>query len=235
MAEKIRTGIEGLDNLLDGGLPKAHCILLAGSCGTGKTILCQQFLFTGAREYNDSGVYISLSESRDKMVGYLEQFEFFDRAYIDSRLIRIVDITQDPRLMNFQPLSARTILDIIVSVIRENNAKRVVIDSLTAICTALGDDADIRGFIFELGLQLQFLNCTTILISEVPPMSFQYSVYGIEEFITDGVILMRELENKGDLLRTLQVVKMRGAGHSRSRSILEISTKGVELKPMFEL
>ncbi|MBN2251009.1 MAG: AAA family ATPase [Candidatus Altiarchaeota archaeon] len=235
MVERIKTGIESLDNLLEGGLPKSHCVLLAGSCGTGKTILCQQFLFTGARESDETGIYISLSESREKMIGYLEQFEFYDKALLDSNRIRIVDITQDSRLMNLEPLNVKSIMNMIVSVIRENNARRVVIDSVTAICNSLQDASEIREFLFELGLQLQYLDCTTILISEVPPMAFQYSVFGIEEFITDGVILMRELENKGDLLRTLQVVKMRGVAHSRNRNILEISTRGIELKPMFEI
>lgn len=235
MVEKIKTGIESLDVLLEGGLPKYHCVLLAGSCGTGKTILCQQFLFTGAREFNETGIYISLSESRDKMVGYLEQFQFFDRRIIDENRIRIVDITQDARLMNMDPLTAKSMMSMILSVIRENNAKRVVIDSITAICNTLGSKAAIREFLLELGVQLQYLDCTTVLISEVPPMAFQYSVFGIEEFISDGVILMRELENKGDLLRTLQIVKMRGVAHSRNRNILEISGRGVELKPMYEL
>jgi circadian clock protein KaiC len=235
MVEKIKTGIETLDVLLEGGLPKYHCVLLAGSCGTGKTILCQEFLFTGARDYGETGIYISLSESRDKMIGYLEQFAFFDKKMIDSNKIRIVDITQDSRLMNMEPLTAKSMMSMILSVIRENNAKRVVIDSITAICNTLGNKSTIREFLLELGVQMQYLDCTSILISEVPPMAFQYSVFGIEEFITDGVILMRELENKGDLLRTLQIVKMRGVDHSRSRNILEIKNSGIELKPMYEL
>ena len=235
MTEYMKTGIEGLDNILGGGIPKGQSVLLAGSCGTGKTILCQQFLFTGAKEFNETGVYITLSESRDRMLKNLESFEFYDKELIESDKIKIVDITQDARLMNLEPLTVKGIMNMVTSIIRDSDAKRVVIDSVTAICNSLGNERNVRDFLFELGLQMQYLDCTSIFISEIAPMKFQYSVFGVEEFITDGVILMREHEEKGDLIRTLQVVKMRGVSHSRNRHIVEISTKGVELKPMFEI
>jgi len=231
----MKTGIEGLDNILGGGIPKGQTVLLAGSCGTGKTILCQQFLFTGAKEFNEMGVYITLSESRDRMLKNLESFEFYDKELIESDKIKIVDITQDARLMNLEPLTVKGIMNMVTSIIRDSDAKRVVIDSVTAICNSLGNERNVRDFLFELGLQMQYLDCTSIFISEIAPMKFQYSVFGVEEFIADGVILMREHEEKGDLIRTLQVVKMRGVSHSRNRHIVEISTKGVELKPMFEI
>lgn len=235
MVNKIKTGIEGLDSLLDGGIPQGHLILLAGSCGTGKTILSQEFLFTGARESDENGIYISLSESRDKMIRNLEEFDFFDTDIVESNKIRIVDITQDARLMNLEPLTVNGIMNMITGIIKDSKAKRVVVDSITAICSALSDDRNIRDFLFEIGLQLQYLDCTTIFISEVPPMKFQYSVFGIEEFISDGVILLSEFEDKGDLIRTLQVVKMRGVDHSRNKQIMQITKEGIELKPMFEI
>ena len=235
MVKKIKTGITELDNLLNGGIPEGHLILLAGSCGTGKTIISQEFLFTGAREFDENGVYITLSESREKMIKNLEEFTFFDTDTLKSNKIRIVDITQDTRLMNLEPLTVTGVINMISSIIRESKAKRVVVDSITSICNTLGDNKSIREFLFELGLQLQYLDCTTILISEVPPLKFQYSVFGMEEFISDGVILLSEFEDKGDLIRTLQVVKMRGVDHARNRQIMQITREGVELKPMFEI
>jgi len=217
MTEHMKTGIEGLDNILGGGIPRGQSVLLAGSCGTGKTILCQQFLFTGAKEFNETGVYITLSESRDRMLKNLESFEFYDKELIESDKIKIVDITQDARLMNLEPLTVKGIMNMVTSIIRDSDAKRVVIDSVTAICNSLGNERNVRDFLFELGLQMQYLDCTSIFISEIAPMKFQYSVFGVEEFIADGVILMREHEEKGDLIRTLQVVKMRGVSHSRNR------------------
>ena len=236
MTEKIKTGIEELDVILDGGLPRGHAVLLAGSCGTGKTILSQEFLFAGAKEYDEVGIYISLSESREKMISNLEGFDFYDTKMMEQNKIKIVDITQDARLMNLEPLTVNGVMNMISSIIRDSEAKRVVIDSVTAICNSLGNEKNIRDFLFELGLQLEYLDCTTLFISEVPPMEFTYSVFGVEEFIADGVILLREMEDKtGNLIRTLQVVKMRGVNHSRARNAMEITQAGIQLKPMFEL
>jgi len=232
--KKLKTGVEELDRILEGGIPAGHAVLLSGSCGTGKTILTQQFLFTGAKKFNEVGLYISLSESRDKMMENLSGFDFYDQKIVDEGKVKILDITQDARLMNMEPLTIKALMNMISSIIRDSKAKRVVIDSITAICNSLETERNIREFILELGLQLQYLDCTTILISEVQPMSLRYSVYGIEEFIADGVILLREMEQKADLLRTLQVIKMRGVNHSRTRQILEITEEGISLKPWFE-
>jgi len=234
MVEMIKTGIQELDNILGGGIPKGHSVLLAGSCGTGKTILSHQFLFTGVREFDETGIYISLSESREKMIRNLESFSFYDQKLVESDKIKIVDITQDARLMNLEPLTVNGVINMISSVVRDSEAKRVVIDSITAICNSLGSEKHIRDFLFELGLQLEYLECTTILVSEIPPMKFQYSLFGVEEFIADGVLLLTEFEQKADLIRTLQVIKMRGVNHSRTKHILEITNDGVTLKPMFE-
>jgi len=235
MTEQIKTGITELDDILNGGIPKGSSVLLSGSCGTGKTILAEQFLFYGAKEYDEIGIYISLSEPRDKIIANLEPFKFYDPKLIEEDKIKILDITQDARLINLEPLTVSGIINMVSSIIRDSGAQRVTLDSITAICNSLESERNIREFIFELGLQLGYLDCTTIFISEVPPMKFQYSVYGVEEFIADGVILLMEHEEKGDLIRTLQVVKMRGVNHSRNKQVLQITEKGIVLKPMFEL
>ena len=77
--------------------------------------------------------------------------------------------------------------------------------------------------------------CTTLLTSEVPPRIFQFSQYEIEEFIADGIIFLGDTERKGDLIRTLQVVKMRGTSHGRTKYVLNMSSKnGIELAPMLK-
>ncbi|MBN2014944.1 MAG: circadian clock protein KaiC [Candidatus Altiarchaeota archaeon] len=235
MVELIKTGINELDDLLSGGVPRGSSVLLSGSCGTGKTILAEHFLFYGAKEADEIGIYISLSEPRDKIIANLEPFSFYDPKLVEEDKIKILDITQDARLINLEPLTVNGIINMISSIIRDSEAQRVCVDSITAICNSLGSEKNIREFIFELGLQLGYLDCTTLFISEIPPMSLQYSVYGVEEFIADGVIMLREHEDKGELIRTLQVVKMRGVAHSRNKQILQITKDGIVLKPMFEL
>jgi circadian clock protein KaiC len=233
MRELVDTGIKGLDEILVGGIPRGHSILLAGSCGTGKTVIGQEFLFTGA-EKGENGTYISLVEPTDKILKNLTSFTFCNQRLIDEGKVRIVDMTQDVRLKGIEFTNIEGLIGIIRSIIEDNNAKRVVIDSITALCENIGEKNKIRDFILELGFQLMYLECTTLLISEIPPMTFKYSMFGIEEFIADGVILLSDFERKGDLIRSLQVIKMRGVAHSRNKQVMKIMDEGVNLLPMFK-
>ena len=79
------------------------------------------------------------------------------------------------------------------------------------------------------------MGCTTILTSEVPPNEIKYSQYGIEEFIADGIICLGDIDRRGDIVRTLQIIKMRGVAHSRIKSAMNISSKnGIELIPLLK-
>src|SRR4030042_1844658 len=128
---------------------------------------------------------------------------------------------------------ASALLDILRDIADELNVKRLVIDSITALCYRLQTPEMIRDFIFKLGSSLASMSCTTLLTSEIPPRKFQYSQYGIEEFISDGIIFLGDVERRGDLIRTLQIVKMRGTAHSRTKFALNISTEpGIELMPL---
>ncbi len=118
--------------------------------------------------------------------------------------------------------------------VEQNNAKRLVIDSITAFCRLIKDEAVMREFMNDLADNMEILGCTSLLISEIPPGEITYSIYGVEEFISDGIILLGELERKGDLLGTLQIIKMRGVEHPRSMQILHIAQEGIRLMPMFE-
>jgi KaiC/GvpD/RAD55 family RecA-like ATPase len=130
---------------------------------------------------------------------------------------------------------ASSLLDILRDIADELNVKRLIIDSITALCYRLQTPEMIRDFIFKLGSSLAAMKCTTFLTSEVPPRKFQYSQYGIEEFISDGIMFLGDIERKGDLIRTFQIVKMRGAAHSRTKAAMSISTtNGVELTQLLK-
>lgn len=235
---KLSTGIKGLDDILGDGIPQGHNVLLAGSAGTGKTIMSTEFLFAGAKA-GETVMYIAFAEPRDKILKNLEGFSFFDKSLIDDGKVKIVDITTDARLSgidlrNVESISIESLVALFRDIITNSGATRVVLDSITAISSNLGSDKNIRDFIFGLGLQLSYMNCTMIMISEIPPQTFVYSINGVEEFISDGVILLTEFERKGDLLRSLQVIKMRGVDHSRNKHIMKITSNGIKLVPMFK-
>ena len=130
---------------------------------------------------------------------------------------------------------SNALLDVLKDIADELNVKRLVIDSITALCYRLQSKEMIRNFIFRLGSSLASMNCTTILTSEVPPNELKYSQYGIEEFIADGIIFLGDINRSGDIIRTLQIIKMRGTPHDRTKSAMNISTMGgVDLTPLFK-
>ena len=233
------TGIQELDQKLGGGIPIGDTVLMVGSSGSGKTTLCMQFLANGAKQ-GERGVFFTITEPLFKLTKNLQNFEFYDKKLIESGTINLIDLRIISERLGLDAEKytledAGALLDVLNDIANELNVKRLVIDSITALCYRLQTKEMIRDFIFKLGSSLAAMNCTTILTSEVPPNVIQYSQYGIEEFIADGILFLGDVERKGDLIRTLQIIKMRGTPHSRTKSAMSISSKnGIELIPLLK-
>lgn len=239
MADKCETGIKELDAQMDGGFPAGSTILIAGSSGSGKTTLCMQFLVNGAKK-GEKGVFFTITEPLFKLMGNLEKFEFFDKSLVENGLITIIDLRIIFERMGldserYTVEDASALLDVIKDIAKELDVKRLVIDSITALCYRLQTKEMIRDFIFKLGTFLAAKACTTFLTSEISPKTFSFSQYGIEEFISDGILFLGDVERGGDLIRTLQIVKMRGVNHSRAKYAMSISSRGVELAPLLKM
>ena len=188
----------------------------------------------GAKIHGEQGIYITLSEAPRKMIANMENFNYYDPELINSGMVKVVELKSMQGLKRGRNIDPQEIFRGIRNLVEENNTKRLVIDSITAICRALKDEEIIREFIIDLSDNLEILDCTSILVSEIPPREVTYSIFGIEEFVSDGIILLGEFERKGDLLRTLQVIKMRGVDHPRHREVMSITKDGINLMPMFK-
>jgi len=232
-------GIDELDFQMSGGIPSGSTVLITGSSGTGKTTLCMQYLFNGARN-DEGGVFFTVTEPLFKLTKNLEGFSFYDKKLIESGMVNIIDLRIISERLGldaekYTVEDAGVLLDILKDIADELNVKRLVIDSITALCYRLQSREMIRDFIFKLGISLAAMNCTTLLTSEVPPRTYKFSQHEIEEFISDGIIFLGDIERKGDLIRTLQIVKMRGTAHSRAKFAMNISAeRGIELVPLLK-
>ncbi len=237
--DRCKTGIEALDSELKGGFPLGSTVLISGGAGVGKTTLSMQFLSNGVK-YGDKGVFFTATEPVDKLTKHQKVFNFFDEKMIKSGNITIIDLWNITDRLGLNPErytleEANILFEVIRDITKELEAKRLVIDSITSLCFRLQTKEMIRDFIFKLGSSLTVLRCTTILTSELPPREFRYSQYEIEEFIADGIIFLGDIERKGELIRSLQVVKMRGTPHGRSKFVLNMSSEnGIEIAPMLK-
>jgi len=234
-----KTGIEELDKGLGGGIPLGSAVLMPGSSGSGKTTLCMQFLINGAKQ-GERGIFFTATEPLFKLTKNMEGFSFYDKKLMESGMVNLIDLRIISERLGldvekYTAEDASALLDVLRDIVDELDVKRLVIDSVTALCYRLQTKEMIRDFIFKLGSSLSVMNCTSIFTSEVPPWVYQYSQYGVEEFIADGIVLLGNIDRKGDLIRTLQIIKMRGTAHSRTKFAMNISSKnGIELAPLLK-
>jgi circadian clock protein KaiC len=233
--ERCRTGIEGLDNILDGGIPRGNTVLISGSCGTGKTTLSLEFLVRGAQA-KERCLFLSVTEASRKIQQNLATFDFYDAKLVESGLLTFLDV---PVLYDklglskqeFTPEDIDLFVGAVVRLASELKVQRLVMDSITSVCYRIRHEEEIRDLILKLGKSLSDISCTTMLVSEIGPQEERYSLYGVEEAIADGVILMGNVSRRGDLLRTLKIIKMRGTTHSRAQYVLDLTPLGILLAP----
>ncbi|HLM91772.1 MAG TPA: ATPase domain-containing protein [Thermoplasmata archaeon] len=233
--ERCPTGIEGLDNILYGGIPRGNMVLVAGSVGTGKTTLCLEFLVRGA-ERGERSLFLSVTESSDKLIQNLSTFEFFRTELVTNGSLVFVDLPllYEKLGLEHEELTPDEIVILIRTIrdlVRNLGAKRLVLDSLTSVCYRIRRDERIRDFMLRLGQELSDAGCTSLLVSEIGPTPGRYSLHGVEEAIVDGVLLLWNGRRQGDILRVLQVIKMRGTSHSQAQYVIELTPIGMLLAP----
>jgi len=184
-------------------------------------------------------MFLSVTESSEKLLANVIQYDFLDKKLIDNQKLVLVDLPVMYERLGLvkAELSMEEVGIIVLSVldlVKELRIKRLVIDSITSVGYKLKTQEKIRDFILRLSKGLSALECTSMLVSEVQPNTQAYSTFMVEEALADGIILMGNMERRGDLLRTLQVIKMRGTSHSRAKYVLDLTPAGVLLVPLLK-
>jgi circadian clock protein KaiC len=224
---RVSMGTVGLDGMMYSGALSATCTLVAGSAGTGKTLLSLHFLLNGITA-GDPGLLVTFQETPSMLRAFAKGFGW-DLAKLE----------QEGLLHLFYSSPVEMGVDehayFLRKMIAETGAKRVVIDSLKDIELATPDKVRYKDYIYSLVNDFRRQEITSVLTSEIAEMfgPFVVSEYGIS-FVADNVILLRYVEMEGRIARALSVLKMRGSDHDKSVREFRITKAGLEVLGPFE-
>ena len=241
--DRVPTGIHGLDELIEGGIPKGRTVLLTGACGTGKSISAMQFIYQGALTYKEPGLYVTFDERPDLLRQDALRFGWNLKQLEDANLLRIVDATigkvglasEEKYSLKSDEFDLDRLILEIMSHAKDLKARRIVIDSIPSLSFRFKDNADIRNAILKLTFALMKTGLTSILVSEIDEGSHSLSKFGVEEFVADGVVVLHYVGGLGTQGgRTILVRKMRATKHSEEIHSLQISDAGVTVRPGFD-
>jgi circadian clock protein KaiC len=216
---RIRTGVGGLDDMMEGGYPFPSSMLVAGSAGTGKTTLALQFLTQGAAE-GERGIYFAtLSEPIQWLLRFTEGFKFMKKEYFGEELIY-----QDMGGLLKKMADFNEFMKAIEDCITEYMPQRIVIDPVTVLTKKKG----YREFMFDLSLALKNWETTTLLTGEVQPGE----IYPVEvAYVVDGVVLLTSrIGKEGSRQRFLEILKMRGTKHTTGAHMTSITDQGIQVQ-----
>ena len=229
--EKCLTGIKGFDEITEGGIPRDRITLLSGGTGTGKTLLGVDFLIHGASHYNEPGVFMSFEETEEELYRdvaslnlNLQGLVAEKKILIDYVLLERKDF-QEAGEFNLEGIFVR--LELAIDTIK---AKRVVLDSIESLFAGITDTGILRLEIKRLFRWLKDKKVTALITGELQQGSF--TRHGLEEYISDCIILVDNRVREQIATRRMRVIKYRGSSHGANEYPFVIDTGGLSVIPI---
>lgn len=230
---KIRTMIEGFDDISHGGLPIGRTTLVSGTSGTGKTLLAIQFLYNGITYFDEPGIFVTFEESPTDIIKNAYSFGWDLQQLVNDGKLFILDASPDPEgqevVGNFD-LSA--LIERIQYAIRKYKAKRVSVDSITAIFQQYDAASVVRREIFRLVARLKQIGVTTVMTTERVEEYGPVARFGVEEFVSDNVAIVRNVLEGERRRRTIEILKLRGTTHMKGEYPFTMTNQGINIFPL---
>jgi circadian clock protein KaiC len=228
---KSLTGIPGLDEMTHGGLPAGRPTLVCGSAGCGKTLMGMQFLVRGALEYDEPGVFIAFEETATELSANVASLNWDLDALQRDRRLAIDFVQVEPAQIEEAGSYGLDGLFIrLGAAIDTVGAKRVVIDSLEVLFSALQDQDNLRSELRRLFSWLKERGVTAVITAERGDGTL--TRHGLEEYVSDCVILLDHRVENEVSTRRLRVVKYRGSSHSADETPFMIDGSGFRVMPI---
>jgi len=239
--KKLKTGISGFDVISNGGLPINRTTLVSGTSGSGKTIFAVQFLAEGIEKTGESGIFITFEETPEDIRKNMLSFNWDIQKWEKEGKWAFVDASSKPEEESIEAgnYDLGAFLARIEHAIQKVGAKRVSMDSLGAIFTQFTDSAQVRKELYRITMAFKNLNVTALITAERIEEYGEIARFGVEEFVSDNVVILRNVLENEQRRRTMEILKFRGTTHHKGEypftiltreGIIAIPLSGIELK-----
>lgn len=231
----LPTGIPGFDLLAMGGLPRNRSTLVSGTVGSAKTVFVTQFLVEGIRQAGEPCVFVALEESPDDIRSNMLSLGWDIARWEADAMWVFVDgsppVDQEETLIGDYDLGG--LLARIQAAVAKIGARRLAVDAISALFMRFGDTRKIRAELLHISRALRHMNVTSVMSSERSMDYGEIGRYGVEEFVADNVIILRNVLEAELRRRTLEILKMRGVPHRRGEFPFVITNgKGIQVVPL---
>ncbi|MFQ5781498.1 MAG: RAD55 family ATPase [Nitrosopumilus sp.] len=232
-ASIVKTGIPGFDSTLSVGLKKNSSVVVSGPPGSGKTTFGLQFIYSGAKEFDEPGVYVSLSQNIDEIKKDCKSFGWDIDNLIRKEKILMIDLRpfkindegagRDDTLYRGEQIPFEHLTKFILNSIKKIHAKRIVIDSISILGMQYSDKFHMRQGLQGMIQSIENFDVTSLLISEFS----ENNEVPLEWFVTSGIIQLDNQIRNNEMKRTIKITKLRGIEHSEKIHSLELGNNGL--------
>lgn len=225
--------MEGFDEISHGGLPIGRTTIVSGTSGTGKTLFAVQFLYNGIINFDEPGIFVTFEESPTDIIKNAQSFGWELQKLINQGKLFILDASPDPEgqeVVGQFDLSA--LIERIQYAIRKYKAKRVSIDSITAIFQQYDAAPVVRREIFRLVARLKQIGVTTVMTTERVDEYGPVARFGVEEYVSDNVVIVRNVLEGERRRRTMEILKLRGTTHMKGEYPFTMTNEGINIFPL---
>lgn len=234
IVEKVETNIPGFEAISDGGIPKGRTTLVAGTSGSAKTIFALQFIVEGIRHFEEPGVFVTFEETPRDIMRNVRSLGWDLQLFEKRGQLAIVDVSPEPGAgyLETGPYDFSALLVRIEHAAKKVGARRVAIDSIGSLFSQFSDAGLVRRELFRIGAGLKEMNVTTVMTTERIQEYGEIARFGVEEFVADNVIILRNILGEERRRRTIEVLKYRGTSHQKGEFPFTIGPEGIETLPL---
>jgi circadian clock protein KaiC len=231
--QKLPTGIEGFDDICQGGLPIGRSTLISGTSGTGKTVFSLNFLYNGIRQFDEPGIFVTFEESPLDILRNASSFGWNLQEMVEQDKLFLLDASPDPEGQDVAgSFDLSGLIERINYAIRKYKARRVAIDSITAVFQQYDAVSVVRREIFRLIARLKEIGVTTVMTTERIDEYGPIARYGVEEFVSDNVVILRNVLEGERRRRTVEILKLRGTTHMKGEFPFTMGSHGISIFPL---